>query len=734
MDKYIGRFQDLDGHQYEVVVTNTKVTSDATYDITLGEHPFVVNNDCDDSAVMPAVIRQTAKLTVIHRYNKLWHAKDYSHYHVKVLRDEKPVWLGRIIPDSTSQPWDGIDDEVTYNLVDELTAMAYYHADFSVIPNGMIIEYLADYFGGFEYVDDRNDRRIFVGSGVPTLRSDGGQGTILEMQSLPDNWQTEEDDEPTTTMEIIESWAALIGATVWSDGYNIYITTPTDTSWKAVSIKDTFSHDKFIAAWVNAQSTTISPNYLSNIQLIEDQTISWSDKAGEVRIECGGKEVADGMAELATEKLKREYCKNTKAYNSNGGDIPWKAYSYYSSEKNGVILYEHDFDVSDGIPTLVQASNGGGSHTEYFNTQYGAYILKEDYWATGDERDEGSGTHEDKRNYEFHDRIYLIQSEYWLHTVKKANKTFDLMHHTIDDIKEYNSRLKSFLRPLVELRSVKSMYATSGGLCIKMAVARPDYGNDYSESNPWTNYRGPLMPRDSEIDASVVCRLNVGAWWWNGREWVNNPSRRVTFTIDIQKGQGWQEVVNTKELQQPYTCTGYSIPIEKATLHGVVYFQILGVIHKEVTATTEAINYTQGLYEWVAVKDLELTYCPDISEELNQYEDKRIINKRLSFIGEDVKVESKMCTADQIKHNSGIVLLHGSPVKNQLEQETFDKLHDLYSTSRTYYEVTCKYDSIESNKIGPLSLDIYTDLNLQRIKEWDLRDGRVTLVYWKSNK
>lgn len=173
--------------------------------------------------------------------------------------------------------------------------------------------------------------------------------------------------------------------------------------------------------------------------------------------------------------------------------------------------------------------------------------------------------------------------------------------------------------------------------------------------------------RDDESPAPIEFQLRVGDNYYNGTDWVKNPSV-VSLGLDLSSGKReFMPIRNTKTLDMPYNgMGGYIMPIKSKTLSGDL----------ELTLYAPMANNSYFVPYGYFFKDFKLNYQKkdNDSESENENSDRiyeNIVNE--SYINELDEIELKISSYNNDGACYSKVLLGDNYLTNNLYSAIEDK-------------------------------------------------------------
>ena len=724
MNRYVMRWKDDGGHDLTVIIYDILSTGDTVTELVPGASPFVIRSQADEDVMRP--VRYTsAVVTVICNYADILPMDDSKRYRIVFKRGSEVLWLGWLTSDVMYQGFSSVREEFSYNAVDDLGFMqscnfSYDMGSFPTIKN--IVTYASSLFR------DKGEacaQSLYIGNGMPVLTDIAT--TFAVSVNIGNYISSELDDSGNEVLSAYPLSAffadlmSLFGCTISSNGVDWFISSPDDTlRTQAIPLGAGF------AAAIDAASFTEPFTSVTAESLDEagNHTITIENPMKSVSVNAGDSDTSGNiLPDMSTDFLVGNwyrdivfrYTGDNNQYVQTPQAINWKAYNFISNILSGIFLHRYLL-VKDG--DLAKATIGDeiaetDARLEVNTNQanilwaYGGCMLKEDYYNTSSTIDEGSGSGAGKRNYEFHDRLYLIQAQFNHGMMDDAGRYQHLMEpfdvtgkdRPFDVYRDIMTIASAKMnRPMLTVRSTSVFVCRGGGLCITFDCwAGLPFQDDYSLP------LGPLKIKSAIVEGSlytkymVIASLKVGDRWWTDGTWKTSEGKLYILADD-------DGVIDTKILTENYTCEGYSINIGTSILSGKAELSIYGICAVSTEYVQRGWQGKAMLPAMGMIEDVKIDYCPPLDDLLVAH-DKELKKTQQGITGEDeYDIQTSLCSANERDQKFG-TLYHGGKKLPKMSAEgytgtaypeilTLDRAGRLFFKSRRMITLTLAMDDM----------------------------------------
>ena len=755
---YKMEWDDWQGRQLSLFVYDIETESSDVVTMEPGDVPLVVEQTDRDEMMKP-LRYTTARISVISSFQDLIELTGDNRYRVVVKRGNDVVWQGWLTSDVLDQPFQTAEDEISYNAVDDLGHMSAVNLTdtaTSLTLRGIFQQGIDSFRGkGAEY----GTQYIYVGNGFPIVTSvDNTLDIITNIQE----WKYKDDEGKIVTApldDILKEMMKLMGCTLFSDGMDWYIVSPVDTQLSGgVEMDGSLSF-----AGVIFSDFTVRQFY--SLKPMGSHKLTIFNPVNHVSMVSGGDEIGSILPEISSKKLKflkaidPEFKYSGDQNDQTATQIGWKALQYVSpaGEDGEIQLFRYAANAQQSSQTQIVLGDEVSENISY--TPYpegknifwrvGACFLREDYYDTVSTIDEGSGDAFDKKNYDFHERLYILTAEVVAsgYDVRCYKNTIQHIQTEWTDYDKYvkevmDTALMTWNKPMVTLRKRDGFTADSGGLCISCEIWR---GWNYTSSyqNIPQKMKGPLLVNKSGGLCIIVCLLRIGDQYWDGSQFIQTPCQfyMIASINGNTSNTEFSVINNTKELTQNYKCNGYSIPVTNL-ISGDVELNIYFV--GQFTAIRDSsTNYYSGTLADTGmlniIKDFKVEYCPPLGED---FEEEKSESSRKSMnaggIG-DFNITTRLCSNDVKADNTGTLYLGSGKLGEMTavdiqnaavpEKITFERAKRLYQNNQELIELTIEITSNATPK-ERLTFDgnVYV---LHMVKNYDITTGIATIIYLK---
>lgn len=758
------QWEDYSGETLSLYIYDLQTQGDQTIQLTAGGSPFVIQQTGRDDLMKP-MRPTTASISVVCNYQDMFDLTDNNRFRVILKRGVDVIWMGWLTADVLDQTFSSTNDELTYNAVDDLGHLESVNmaAHDTAVTLREIFQECIDSF--INKGEGYATQYIHIGNAFPVVSN---LDNTFGISTATGKWAYTNDNDDEVSMDslysIVSEFMTLFGCTLFSNGKDWFIISPADTkisSGVEMSSALSFANVTF-SDYVQKAINSVHPTGSHGIVIY--------NPVNDISMRAGGDSLGKILPVVAPAQMKflksliadePYYMYPGSTAISPGQKISWKVVQYATSANKEIQMFRYETSQVDGVFAVGDAVSEDITDVDTQGKKnilwrYGACYLKEDYYNTGTSEDEGSGSDVggSKYNYDFHQRLYLLNSE----LVGNTNgHHYYLGDFTVDDMpaagggttyitmptelyEEITRRLvQTFNKPLVAIRNMDGFNATQGGICISGNMW---YGVEPTNSlHPEINQRGPVLTRRYDCQYIMICSLSIGGrYWYNGgthkekgyfyilRDDIDAPSSPTTFYT----------FRNTKTLLQNYICEGYSIPIADVSAAGRVEFCIYYIGAFEMSQDSR--GYYKGVVHsngYGIVENLEIEYCPPLDGEYNEV-DVEIKKKAVKTGGVgSLEIDTPLCSGEVSADNSGTLYLKGklgkmtavdSPAAQYPEQITFDRAKGIYQKEQVMIELNHE----QLGAVNPTERLVDNDGNtlaLHYIEEQDVTTNTGNIVY-----
>lgn len=649
MDRYSFSFITHGGEAVDVHIYDTESTTDKVKTLIPSATPLTITMQASDNPMEP--VRYTsARINVLCKSGDVLDLTNNRRYLVRVNRGGDNIFTGFLRAEAYTQGYSSTEETFTYNAVDYLGAAEGLKLNEETLSMADVVRHLA-----------RNSFPIsshfIVGDSLP--RKDAASViTTLNLKTRAENWRQEDEDKREQTyasvLDFISEWCTFFGMTAFCNGEDLYIGSADDTGRHNIGMLTNLATGAPLA-------DTFSPMgamSFSDITPTGQHTIDYKQPAQKVEMTFGG----DGYDSSALPVLDAE-SRETRFYHQWWAEDRRAVSPMTQNGFPWFVLYTDNVPGSGIMVRRMKIRNGRYEPTDAFPPYFypnmdnfdrgcaGAALIRTDYWNTGTP-DEGQGEGVRPWNYEFKDVLYIwgrdesvvedenriiVNDARMKPTEEEASAD---TRHTLEGICDME---------VVRMQSTDPVAFSKGGLCITM--------NCIGGEN--------IMPLRFEQDyfrnrrRQMLCQLYLGGKYWNGKAWTTTECK---FYLQLGKTEkdgyqnnGGAEVINTKTLDQLYTCTGCSIPID-GYMTGSFVFRIYCIVEEVVSKSgSNYIAYVEAL-DLYQITNLRIEYCNAIDYTLTKQKDptRRMYETNTGGMDE-VSASTTLSSGEQVAENFGIV-------------------------------------------------------------------------------
>lgn len=658
MDRYSFSFVTHKGLPVTVNIYDTESTTSKRTTLTPSANPLTITMQSSDNPMEP--VRYTsAKINVLCKPGEVLELTNNLRYFVQIVQDDdNNIFTGFLRAEAYTQGYSSIEETFTYNAVDFLGASEGIKLNEETLSFADVIRHMAKTLTDVHDVSSL----LYVGDSLP--RKDAASViTTLNLKTRAENWRQEDEDKRVQTyasvLDFIREWCTFFGMTAFCNGEDLYIGSADDTGRHNIGMLTNLATGTPLA-------DTFSPMGAMSFAYLTptgQHTIDYKQPAQKVEMTFGG----DSYDSSALPVLDAE-SRETRFY-----------HQWWASDRRAVspvtrngfpwfVLYTDNVPDSGIVVRRMKIRNGRYEPTDAYPPYFypnmdnfdrgcaGAALIRTDYWNTGTP-DEGQGEGVRPWNYDFKDVLYIWGKDFSATEGNELEIEDGRPFSTYDEASADTRNRLAALTPyyVVRMQSSGPVAFSKGGLCFSM--------NDVAGEN-----RMPLRVetfQDKNHRRKMLCSLSIGNKYWDGKQWSGPEAK---FYITLGKGErsayhnnGGFEVINTKSLDQLYTCTGYSIPID-GYMTGQLDFRIYCVVEEVINANQNpdaqlswyvATVYSHELYQ---ITDLRIEYCNAIDYTITKQKDptRRLYETNTGGMGE-VSAQTTLSSGEQVAENFGIV-------------------------------------------------------------------------------
>lgn len=663
MKKYIIPFVNDNGARMEVRIYDTQNAS-STETITLrgSASPFAVKMPQNNDVYTP-IRHTTATINVLHRLGEQLELTNNLRYYVELdnISDSTIIWRGFIRAEAYTQEYSSNLTPFSYNCTDIIGTAESIKMDgfFAMSMTGAMQAAFVRI--PWNYIDKTSHTgSVWCGNSLPTKPGDTSYST-LSLGSRAEHWSSYDAElaELTTSsaLDVLREFATLYGVTIYSNGVDVYIGSTDDNQMQLCGVIPRLGTH---GTWEADQPLQpINSDTFGAFAACGSHDINISQPAQRVSMTYGGKAYGDStFPSIDKEHCKVAFIDNTAAVGTQGQTFPW------------FVVYEQGDQVK-GLQFFRRAiGNNGYAYSTIEPTinnwktcAAGAAFIRQDYWNTREEEDgadKGSNSDGLKRNYNLTDTLVIWGYD---KTTGRRISTIGQSASEYTDRDTAQSVAELWLQqrltpPLVMMTSPTPVaYSSRGGLCISFSAILdsdifPLKHNRYAQ-------KGYYM--------DLQCSLRIGNHFWNGERWTEINSRfGVRFRCSDNKWTNGVDCDNTKQLNENYTCDGYSIPFNGMSLTGQMELCIYGVARADVEESirTEGGQLTT-FYKPILVGadctqifNFSIKFCEAYDYEYKDgfADSTRTLTRTNNGGSGDTSVTTSLCSGRDVKDNDGVII------------------------------------------------------------------------------
>lgn len=673
--KYIINFKNKDNQSCRVEISKTMAGNNISLEPAL--HPFVTNEVSDEDVLLP-IRTSSAKISFIASFSVIStfisNTADAQNWRVRLYIGNDVMWCGYLVNQTYSQDYMTLTTEFTINAVDDLSFLRSVHLltpdnnatistsshtytfdnTFSIVP---IKKYLSECFAHVDY-DDDHYVSFEMGGSTFLISSDTLQNISVCRRNFMEPY---EDENNATKFDAITCYEFL----------EIFCTT---FCFQLRQIGTTF----FFCRNVNGREYS---DPISIYELDGGTTLSGGNTPYAATYTPTGTSHSQTLVQLPSRVVVRA------KLNSNDDDFPhiedngymanetvtdrygssqWALRYMKNSDTHAQKIWKWNnnaWQLYDGIPSYSLVLSDFLNNNVYS----GAVLLSEDYWH-GPSEDPGSAEEgETKKNYEFHQRLYI-----------SSGVTYHIRNNT---------------EPAFIMKSQTPILFHNGGLNFKVK-------GHFNGHAPFVNGNSGFGPF---VDPYMVIELvlRVGSKWWNGTYWVNTETY-FTVNFDTQVNYSFADIISNKTLAMDFIANNYVAPID-STMFGFVELKIIHAYMHTGQSTPLGVTY---------LEDIELSYCPETNSlhEVDKMPSEYRYIADIDNNGEDeLTVDLQLHTNRDNQSSYGLLINNGMPIglisNQRLESKIKDFYYTQYSQLRTYLSLDVKhqYHGNEESYLSDLS-------------------------------